>query len=202
MKKSSISVGIKRSFISFLPVPQNQAPAPPVRQVPSQRPRAVYRILCFLPLATNTVTLVIPLANGQTGSDHIFLGTTIQISEFAITWSLLKLSCVFQCLTLGPCPFNPVNLMSVPRYHVQYRGPLCPVPLGSKSPVRFPSFLVLQIVSIVTISLETLIFTSFGPVLFRFVISPSRRQKKVRLYPSGSRDLRSLVPQSLQLHKP
>jgi hypothetical protein len=167
-------LGIKRSFIYFLPVSQNQAPAPPFRQVSSQRPTAVYRILCCLPLATNTATLVAPLANGQTGSDHIFLDTTIQTSEFALTWSHLKRHCVFQCLSLGPCPFNPVTLMSVPRYHVLYRGPLCPVPLGSKSPVRFPSFLVLQIVSIVTISLETLIFTSFGPVLFRFVISPPR----------------------------
>jgi hypothetical protein len=94
----------------------------------------------------------------------------MQTSGFAITWSHLKRSCVFQCLSLGPCPFNPVTLMSVPQDHVLYRGPLCPLPLESKSPVRFPSSLV----SICILSLETLIGTSFGPVLFRFVISPSR----------------------------
>jgi hypothetical protein len=174
MKKSSISVGIKKCLIYFPSVPQYQAPAPPLRQVPSQRHTTLYRILCCLPLATNITALVAPLANGQTGSDHIFLGTTMQTSGYAVTWSHLKRSYVFQCLSPRPCPFNPVTLMSVPRYHVLYRGPLCPVSLGSKSPVRVPSSLVLQKVSIVTLSLETLIFTSFGPMLFRFVIYPSR----------------------------
>jgi hypothetical protein len=167
-------VGIKRCFIYFPSVPQYQALAPPLPQVPSQRPTDLYRILCCLPLATNTTALVAPLANGQTGSDHIFLGTTMQTSGFAITWSHLKRSCVFQCLPFCPCPFNPVTLISVPRYLVLYRGPLCPVPLESKSPVRVPSSLVLQTVSIVTLSLETLISTSFSPVLFHFAISPSK----------------------------
>lgn len=167
-------MGIDRWFIYFPSVPQYQASAPPIRQVPSQWPAALYRILCCLPLATNTTALVAPLANGQTGSDRIFLGTTTQTSGFAITWSHLKRSRVFQCLFLGPCPSNPVTLMSVPRYHVLYRGPLCTVFLGFKSPVRIPLSLLLQTVSILTLSLETLIFTSFGPVLFLFVISPSR----------------------------
>jgi hypothetical protein len=64
--------------------------------------------------------------------------------------------------------------MPFPRYNVLYCGPLGPVPVGSKFPVRIPSSLVPQTVSIVTLSIETIIFTSFGPVLFRFIISPSR----------------------------
>jgi len=167
-------VGIIRWFISFPSVPQYQAHAPPLRQISSQRRAALYRILCCVPLATNTTALVAPLVNGQTGSGHIFLGATMQTSGFAISWSHLKRSCVFQCLFFGPCPFYPVTLMSVLRNHVLYRGPLCSVPLGSQSPDRVPLSLALQNVSIVTLSLETLIFTTFGPMLFRFVISPSR----------------------------
>jgi len=98
----------------------------------------------------------------------------MQTSGFAISWSHFEPPCVFQCLFLGPCPFNPVTL---------YVGPSIICPVSWTSMYCAPGVQVPRPHSFIPCtsecihwppSLGTLIFTSFVPMLFRFVISPSR----------------------------